>query len=201
MLIVSVDPGLSGGITALGLQGTFGREEDEVNVTAMPLRPHFSGKGNEIDVPAVLDFVLKHQKSAFKHPQDRTLLAEPIHIFIEKVGNMPRQRGGMVVKMGATSMFNFGDGFGILRGALEAMGHLGNQVVLMFPPPQTWQKVVFAGMSKGDTKKTALSFVSRRYPKVNLLKSPRCSVPHEGIVDSLAIAEYGRRQLVGTQTP
>lgn len=179
ILAIGIDCGLSGGVAAIRqrLVGT-----ETVCKQAMPVRPHYTGKGNEVDFPALLQWLGKVTGNAE--------LGAPSIVVIERVGNM--RRAG--VKMGATSMFTFGDGFGLVRGAVMALPIVPR---IEYPLPQTWQKSIFAGMNKGDTKRTALSFVSRRFPEVTLQKSDRAVKPHEGIVDALCLAEYGLRLLQG----
>jgi len=70
--------------------------------------------------------------------------------------------------------------------------------------PQTWQKVIWVGTkiqfkkSKGkqvkDTKKTSLLTVTRLFPNESFLASTRCTVPHDGLVDAVLLAEFGRRK-------
>lgn len=78
MLIVGVDPGLSGGIASYNGSDLFLFEIPSMKTKA---------KGNELDFTAVVDVV----SSCFS-------VAD--HIFIEKVGAMPHQ--------GVSSMFKFG---------------------------------------------------------------------------------------------
>lgn len=65
--------------------------------------------------------------------------------------------------------------------------------------PRTWQKEFWTvpKMAEGhkfDTKAAALVTVKKLFPDINLLASERCSVPHDGIVDAILIAEYARRK-------
>jgi hypothetical protein len=65
--------------------------------------------------------------------------------------------------------------------------------------PRTWQKEFWtvpkmAAGQKFDTKAAALAVVRKLWPTLDLRASERCSVPHDGIVDALLIAEYGRRK-------
>jgi hypothetical protein len=104
----------------------------------------------------------------------------------------------------AASTFSFGYVCGALHTAIEA-ARLSYTLV----SPKTWQKEMFQGIPvlrkpapKGkkrgpvDTKKMALIAAQRLFPTIDLRASIRCKNPHEGIVDALLIAEYGRRQLV-----
>ena len=104
------------------------------------------------------------------------------HVFIEKVGAMPGQ--------GVTSMFNFGMGFGLLKGICA-----GLQLPYTLITPQAWKKVICAGMPKG--KEMSIIAVKRMFPKVSLRPTLRCTTDSDGMADALCIAEYGRRLLLG----
>lgn len=97
---------------------------------------------------------------------------------LEKVGAMPGQ--------GVVSMFNFGKSYGYIKGVLEAFGIPYQEV-----PPQRWKKEF--GLT---SDKTASVEVCRRlFPDVNLLATPRCKKPHDGMAEALLMAEYARRKL------
>jgi hypothetical protein len=55
-----------------------------------------------------------------------------------------------------------------------------------------WQKVMLPGCAKGDTKPAALARARQLWPAESWLASPRCSKPHDGMIDAALIAEYGR---------
>jgi hypothetical protein len=195
VLLVGIDPGLDGGIAVLGLP--FGpRTQEEAWAYPMPTVPHFSGKGREVNPREVQRLLTMHRRCVppqSNNPHDDPAI-EQILVAVEHVENRPRKgEDGAFVKMGASSMFNFGDGFGMVRAAVILAG-----CSLVYARPQVWQKVVFAGMKKDNAKKTALSFASRRFPGVRLQKSDKAVKPHEGIVDALCIAEYLRRVNNGT---
>lgn len=98
---------------------------------------------------------------------------------------------------GRSSCFNFGRGKGLLEMMLFALEVPHTQVM-----PQTWQKEMWQGvtkqMKKGtrktDTKATSLLAAKRLFPGMDLRKSDRARVPHDGIVDALLMAEYCRRK-------
>ena len=97
---------------------------------------------------------------------------------LEKVGAMPGQ--------GVVSMFNFGKAYGYIKGVLEAF-HIPYQEIT----PQRWKKEF--GLT---SDKTASVEVCRRlFPNVNLLATPRCKKPHDGMAEALLMAEYSRRKL------
>ena len=64
---------------------------------------------------------------------------------------------------------------------------------------KTWQKEIWQGipmMKKGgktDTKAMSLLSIKRLFPEADLRVSDRGSVPDDGVVDALALAEYCRR--------
>jgi crossover junction endodeoxyribonuclease RuvC len=111
---------------------------------------------------------------------------EPTHAYFEKVGARPGQ--------GVRSMFTFGTGFGTLRGVLAALGIPYTEV-----PPQQWQKVLLAGIGKGDPKGAALLRAKQLWPALSFRATERSKVAHQGLVDAALIAEYGRRQQLGNQ--
>ena len=96
-------------------------------------------------------------------------------VFLEKVHAMPGQ--------GVTSMFNFGMGYGMLRGML-----VSNELPYQLVTPQAWKKVVLAGLSKEKTE--SCNYVARKYPEINLMPG-RKRTADLGIADAVCIAEYG----------
>jgi crossover junction endodeoxyribonuclease RuvC len=101
---------------------------------------------------------------------------QPNYIFVEKVHAMPGQ--------GVTSMFTFGEGYGRILGALEALGESYELIA-----PQTWKKVVLKDTAKDKT--AAIAFCERSYPNVSLLATDKCKKAHDGKADALCIAHYG----------
>lgn len=95
-------------------------------------------------------------------------------------------------KQGVASSFNYGRGFGNLEGALAAIG-LSYTLVR----PHVWTKEIHMGIQKElPPKQKSLIAVDRLFPGTDLKASARCRIPHDGLVDALLIAEYGRRKLV-----
>lgn len=99
---------------------------------------------------------------------------------------------------GAGATFEFGRSAGIAEGVAAASG-----LPFTMVQPKTWQKEMWAGVDKiqkvgkksTDTKAMSLIAAKRLFPDVILLdkSKPRSSKVHDGIVDALLIAEYGRR--------
>jgi hypothetical protein len=59
--------------------------------------------------------------------------------------------------------------------------------------PQVWQKAMFGKVPKGETKSRALLCAKSIWSHRDFLASPRCKVPHDGLIDAALIAEYSRR--------
>lgn len=100
------------------------------------------------------------------------------------------------------STFNFGWSLGILEGIISTLSIPYTKVA-----PKEWQKEIWMGirpvykLSKEessrksiDTKATSLLAAQRLFPNVDFRKSDRAKKAHDGIVDSLLLAEYCRRR-------
>ena len=107
----------------------------------------------------------------------------------------------------AKATFSFGEIFGLLKGLLVA-----NSIPYHLVPPKTWQRDIWTHadmvftttQSKTEdkmvarkvvnTKATSINSALRIFPDVDFRKSPRCKKIDDNKVDSLLIAEYGRRK-------
>ena len=103
-------------------------------------------------------------------------------VFLEKVGAMPGQ--------GVTSMFNFGQGFGMLKGIL-----VGLEIPYELITPQAWKKAMLAGTVKD--KGAAIIKAKQLFPSVDLRPTVRCKKDSDGMAEALLLAEYARRQSLG----
>ncbi len=97
---------------------------------------------------------------------------------LEKVGPMPKQ--------GVTSMFSFGENFGLLQGVLTAY-RISYQLV----PPRTWK----AEFGLNSDKAHSVSVCRRLFPDVSLRRTDKCRKDHDGMAEALLMAEYARRRL------
>lgn len=102
------------------------------------------------------------------------------HTYIEKAQAMPHQ--------GVISMFTYGVGFGRLLGWCETIG-----APFTLIPPKTWTKEMQKGCKAKDSKGRSLQAVQRLFPNEDLRVNPKSKKAHEGAVDAILIAEYGRR--------
>lgn len=93
----------------------------------------------------------------------------------EKARGMPGQ--------GITSTCTFCRGYGILLGILGALA-----IPTILVTPQAWKKTILAGTKKD--KDAAIAYVRMKYPTVELVPKG-CRKPHDGMADSICIAEYG----------
>lgn len=103
---------------------------------------------------------------------------EPCMVVLEKVGARPGQ--------GVTSMFNFGQNYGYIRGVLEA-----NRIPYELVPPQKWKKE----FSITADKNKSIEVAKRLFPMVNLKRTEKCTKDHDGMAEALLMAEYARRRL------
>lgn len=113
---------------------------------------------------------------------DQITLASPARAFVEQVQAFPKQGRSSAVKIGL--------GQGLWRMALIANG-MSYTIV----SPRKWQNVMFAGVSKQDTKKMSIIAAKRLFPGVSLRRTDKCRVDDHNMADALLIAEYGRRQM------
>jgi crossover junction endodeoxyribonuclease RuvC len=96
---------------------------------------------------------------------------------LEQVHAMPGQ--------GVTSMFNFGQNFGYIKGVLEA-----NKIPYQEVPPQTWKKE----FSLNGEKEKSIEACKKLFPNTSLLATNKCRKEHDGMAEALLLAEYGRRK-------
>lgn len=98
-------------------------------------------------------------------------------VVVENVHAMPKQ--------GVSSSFNFGRSFGWILGLLD-LASLPYELV----NPQKWKKE----FSCTSDKNTSIAVAKRLFPTANLMRTERCTTPHDGICEALLMAEYGRRR-------
>lgn len=110
-------------------------------------------------------------------------------VVIEKAQAMP--------KNGAVGMFNYGQGYGEILGALSALG-----IPHLCVPPRKWASRMHEGIPRDlEPKLRSLQAVGHLFPGLDLKATPRCSKQHEGMVDAILIAEYGRQLHVMNSLP
>jgi hypothetical protein len=135
-------------------------------IAAYPMPTRNKSKGNEVDAEAVWEYL--HEWS----------LSDRIFVTLETPGKH---------SPGAQALCSMWDSYGPIRGVLESRRIRHHRIT-----PQAWQKKMLVGCKKGDTKPAALAKARQLWPEETWLKSPRCTVPHDGMIDAALIAEYSR---------
>ena len=125
MLIIGIDPGISGSICFL---------EDGIIKDVIEMPTMIEGKKNkkQVNGSQIYNEISKRIKKIDKNE---------IRVIIEQVSAMPGQ--------GVTSMFNFGQSFGILKGMCSAM-----QLSMHFVRPAKWKKYFNLINSEKDASRT-----------------------------------------------
>ena len=155
MLIIGIDPGISGAICFMEK----GRIIDVIDMPSMA-----DGKNNKKQVNG--SQVFNEISSYTKHKS-----IEDIKVIIEHVSAMPGQ--------GVTSMFNFGQSFGILKGVCSAMN-----LSMHFVRPVKWKKHFNLINSSKDASRTKAIEIFP-YFSVNLSKKKDANK-----ADAILIASY-----------
>ena len=179
MTTVAFDPGLSGACSVIA--------PDHVNV--MPMPTVGDAKKRTVNVPEVAAWLRE---------------LKPNLVVLEHAGPRPGES--------VTSAHKNGAGWGDLRGCVLTLG-----IRLEVVAPQTWKREFgikapsVEKLAKGasdDEKKAharakaaaqkvakgmACEIAMRLFPMVSLVP-PRCRVPHDGMAESLLIAEFGVRR-------
>ena len=125
MLIIAIDPGISGSIC-------FFEDGKILDVLEMPTMTEGKKNKKQVNGSQIYNEILK---------RIRKLNKRDIKVIIEHVSAMPGQ--------GVTSMFNFGQSFGILKGVCSAM-----QLPMYFVRPVKWKKYFNLINSEKDASRT-----------------------------------------------
>lgn len=195
MLYVGIDPGLYGGIVAI---------THDSGVVLRQVMPVVEGSGRG-GMKRALNHAALAQFFAWLNEQG----ANTVCVAVEEQTPIPNWRTkklepGQVlapgekqekekVSSGAASAFAQGLGFGALLQGLACAG-----VPHVVVAPKTWQKPYGISGLRGPIKPQAAVAAARHFPGVDLRATPRCRVPHEGLVDALLIADW-LRQVKGAQ--
>jgi|GEM_PF-472215 len=166
---IGVDPGKKGGIVAITENGLVGK-------WTMPLL------GDDIDAQGIWD-ILAELKSQY----EITLVLEDVH---------------SLFGMSAATNFSMGHTLGIILGIIVT-----SKIKLIRVAPKTWQKEIWnasdmeykpmvEGKKKAsiDTKLTSMKAAHRLFPNADFRATTRSKNDHDGITDSVCLAEYARRK-------
>ena len=125
MLIIGIDPGISGSIC-------FFKDGKILDVIEMPTMTEGKKNKRQVNGSQIYNEISKRLNKIESHQ---------IKVIIEQVSAMPGQ--------GVTSMFNFGRSFGILKGICSAM-----QLPMYFVRPAKWKKYYNLINSEKDASRT-----------------------------------------------
>ena len=135
MIIIGIDPGIAGAIC-------FFSDGKIIDVIDMPTMA--DGKKNKKQVNGRQIFnEISNLKSKY--------INEPVSVVVEQVSAMPGQ--------GVTSMFNFGQSFGIIKGICSAM-----ELPIYYVRPAKWKKYFNLINSEKDASRTK---VIEMFPKIS----------------------------------
>ena len=125
MLIIAIDPGISGSIC-------FFKDGKIIDLLDMPNMAEGKKNKRQVNGAQIYNEILNRIKDLDK---------KDIKVIIEQVSAMPGQ--------GVTSMFNFGQSFGVLKGICSAM-----QLPTYFVRPVKWKKYFGLINSEKDASRT-----------------------------------------------
>ena len=125
MLVIGIDPGISGSIC-------FFQDGKIIDVVEMPTMTEGKKNKKQVNGAQIFNEISERIKKLDKRD---------IKIVIEQVSAMPGQ--------GVTSMFNFGQSYGILKGICSAM-----QLPMYFVRPAKWKKYFNLINSEKDASRT-----------------------------------------------
>ena len=135
MLIIGIDPGISGSIC-------FFENGRILDVIEMPTMTEGKKNKRQVNGSQIYNEILKRIKQVEK---------QETRVVIEQVSAMPGQ--------GVTSMFNFGQSFGVVKGICAALG-----LPIYFVRPAKWKKHFNLIKTNKDTSRTK---VIEAYPEIS----------------------------------
>lgn len=150
-MIIGIDPGQTGAISSINGNGLFG-------VVDMPVVERVHGKGKQVDAVELAKYLGHFDRIE--------------QVTIEAVSAMPGQ--------GVTSMFRFGESFGVILGVCGAL-----ELPIRLVTAAKWKRA--AGLI-GKPKDAARTLVIQRYPSMADMFKFKKNV---GRADAVLIAEFG----------
>ncbi len=162
MIIFGIDPGVSGAICAL-------KKGKIIEVYEMPTM--IDGKKNKRQVNgSEVANIFKHVlRENLKTPD--AILQDEVKVVVEHVTAMPGQ--------GVTSMFNFGQSFGVIKGICAAL-----KMPIYFVRPMKWKKYFNLIKTNKDASRTKVIEI---YPNISDKLSKK---KDSNKADAILIARY-----------
>ena len=165
MIIFGIDPGVSGAICVL-------KEREVIEIYEMPTM--IDGKKNKKQVNgAEVTNILLKELNNFQLPEvsNNSTLEERVKVVVEHVTAMPGQ--------GVTSMFNFGQSFGVIKGVCAAL-----KLPIYFVRPMKWKKHFNLIKTNKDASRTKAIEI---YPSISTKLSRK---KDSNKADAILIARY-----------
>ena len=153
MRIIGIDPGLSGAIAILD-------EKKVVSIFDMPVMSEGKKNKRQLNSAQLVSIMKEHKNNN-----------EEMAVVVEQVNAMPGQ--------GVTSMFNFGQSFGAIKGVCAALN-----LPIFFVRPSKWKKHFELINSSKDASRTK---VIEMYPSLSNQLTRKKDVNK---TDAILIARY-----------
>lgn len=172
---IGIDIGVAGGLACIA--------NNYARVIEMPIfKGTKGGSKSKTDIVGVnnwiSDRIMDVTKVSGYQEKGHDILHGEICVTMEAVHAMPGQ--------GVTSMFHFGESYGMLQAMALINGWKLNLVT-----PQAWKKDILAGTPKDKT--AAVQHVRAMYPALDLNVGKKKVIYHDGMADAVCLAEYGTK--------
>ena len=135
MIIVGIDPGISGALC-------FFSNGNVIDVIDMPTMAEGKKNKKQVNGRQIFNEILNIKN---------TFAGHKINVVVEQVSAMPGQ--------GVTSMFNFGQSFGVIKGICSAM-----ELPIFYVRPAKWKKYFNLINAEKDASRTK---VIEMFPKIS----------------------------------
>lgn len=166
---MSLKPNLYIGIDG-GIKGGISGIDDNAKIIFKTEMPTIF---SNYDLGLIEEFFLKHKENY------------NIKVLLEDVHLMP-----ITSDVTKAKMFDL---FGIMKGLLFA-----HKIEYQIIRARIWQKLLFRGIQYAkNTKEAGIKWAIAKYPNEDFRKNNRCRVIHDGITDSICIANYLRYMEIG----
>ena len=155
MIIVGIDPGISGALC-------FFSNGNVIDVIDMPTMAEGKKNKKQVNGRQIFNEILNIKN---------TFTGHKINVVVEQVSAMPGQ--------GVTSMFNFGQSFGVIKGICSAM-----ELPIFYVRPARWKKYFNLINAEKDASRTK---VIEMFPKISQKLSRK---KDNNKADAILIAKY-----------
>ena len=155
MIIVGIDPGISGALC-------FFSNGNVIDVIDMPTMAEGKKNKKQVNGRQIFNEILNIKN---------TFAGHKINVVVEQVSAMPGQ--------GVTSMFNFGQSFGVIKGICSAM-----ELPIFYVRPAKWKKYFNLINAEKDASRTK---VIEMFPEISQKLSRK---KDNNKADAILIAKY-----------